>query len=126
MSSRFPPQHASRKKSKGATTSAANVPLDYDSEKFLSAEHEVRMKSLEGRVVLSEKWFVINREGDYRRIQAIFEKKGWAKLLNPADRVCYQLIREFYANAIQAEGEFYRFKTFVRGREISFHRDAIN
>ena len=123
----FPPQHESRKKSRGkGQSSASNVPLEFDGSRFLSAEHEARIKSLEGRTVLSEKRFVINPQGDYRRIQAVFEKRKWDKLLNPSDRVCYQLIREFYANALQPEGEFYRFKTYVRGREISFGRDAIN
>lgn len=47
-------------------------------------------------------------------------------MVNPPTRLKYEIIREFYANALPIEGLKYPFTTMVQGRIISFDRNAIN
>lgn len=49
------------------------------------------------------------------------------KLCEPEAAINYDIIREFYANAMhQEEGVAFIYRTMVRGKLVSFGRDAIN
>lgn len=56
----------------------------------------------------------------------MIEKRKWQKLCTPPTNLNYEIVREFYANAIPVEYLPYSFMTMVRRREISFSCDAIN
>lgn len=46
--------------------------------------------------------------------------------MNPPTKLNYEVIREFYANALPMQGQEYPFTTMVQGRIIFFDRNAIN
>src|SRR3954466_11958026 len=55
---------------------------------------------------------------------------GLIKLCEPAPKFHLEIVREFYANAVPneeflVEGVPFEFKTWVRGKEIDFSRQAI-
>lgn len=56
----------------------------------------------------------------------MIEERGWGKLVEPLNKVNYDVVRKFYANAVPREGEPFQFETYVRGKQIQFNRDAIN
>ncbi|MCI40008.1 hypothetical protein A2U01_0061240, partial [Trifolium medium] len=56
----------------------------------------------------------------------IIDNRGWGKLINPPELINYEVVREFYANAIPVGEDPISFTTMVRGREIRFDREAIN
>lgn len=47
-------------------------------------------------------------------------------LINPPKNLNYDMVREFYTNALPYEGDPLTFSTMIRGRTIHFSRDAIN
>jgi len=73
-----------------------------------------------------ERAFPISPEGPYKEIYDLFAKQEWLKLLTPPGSVNVEIVREFYANAMpNLVTAPFTFKTYVRGREIFFDRDAI-
>ncbi|MCI75211.1 hypothetical protein A2U01_0096479, partial [Trifolium medium] len=50
----------------------------------------------------------------------------WGKLINPPELINYEVVREFYVNAIPVGEDPISFTTMVSGREIRFNREAIN
>ncbi|KAL5061618.1 hypothetical protein RYX36_023355 [Vicia faba] len=51
----------------------------------------------------------------------------WEKLCDPEPKLHVEIVREFYANALPImEGETFEFKTWVRGKEISFSINSIS
>ena len=48
----------------------------------------------------------------------IFLRKKWDVLIDPVDKISYDLVREFYANALPNEGEQFLFRTTVRGKAL--------
>lgn len=49
-----------------------------------------------------------------------------AQVVNPSHRFNYEIIREFYSNALPIEGMRYLFTIFLREKEVSFTRHEIN
>lgn len=78
------------------------------------------------RNIWLERTFNINPQGDYRRCLALIEGKNWHKLLTPPTNLNYEIVREFYSNALPIEGMRYPFITFVSIKEVSFTRGEIN
>ncbi|KAL5063787.1 hypothetical protein RYX36_025524, partial [Vicia faba] len=62
----------------------------------------------------------------YRYFMENLEKRKWETLLTPPTELNYDLVHEFYANALPIEGVCYTFCSFVRGRAMSFARDEIS
>ena len=56
----------------------------------------------------------------------IFLCKKWDVLIDAVDKISYDLVREFYANALLVEGEQFVFRTTVRGKALYFDRNNIN
>jgi hypothetical protein len=54
------------------------------------------------------------------------ENYGLDVLCEPQTKVNVELVREFYANVIPAEGQAFPFTSVVRGKLVSFSRTSIN
>lgn len=114
-------RHRKRIKSqKNATKVGSSIPPPkaYDAVRFNNALHQDRVPMLEKKKIPTERKFVIDTHGTYKEIANIFNMKRWGRLLNLVDCINYEIIREFYANALPSKGELCTFKTFVRGKEI--------
>lgn len=55
-----------------------------------------------------------------------FALRKWGNLINPHRNLNHDIVQEFYANAFPYEEEVFSFTSIVRGRFITFNRNAIN
>src|SRR4051812_3866601 len=112
----------------GSSSGQAPVPEapQFDSARFLSAEHQEWFGRLCGRKILPEKIFDLKPNGEYRQFMENMHHRRWDILLQPITRINVDIVREFYANAMPTEDAKYVRKTVVRGRVISFNRAAIS
>lgn len=95
--------------------------------RFISDEHEERFEKLIKRTIQSERLIRLSSGGNYRKLVANFEKRKWGKICEPEAEINYDIVREFYANALQLEeGVAYHYQTRVKGKSITFNRDEIN
>ncbi|KAI5385495.1 hypothetical protein KIW84_072191 [Lathyrus oleraceus] len=95
--------------------------------RFTSDEHEERFENLIKRTIQPERLIRLLPGGTYRNVVSNFERRKWTKLCEPEATINYDIVREFYANAMhQEEGVAFNYQTRVRGRIISFGRDVIN
>jgi hypothetical protein len=108
------------------TTGQSSRSGSFDAARFKGAAQYARYKELQKRAITPERIFDISQSGNFGRFPEIIENRGWETLINPPSRLNYDLVREFYANAIPIEDEAVSFKTWVRGVNIRFDRDAIN
>jgi hypothetical protein len=130
MLSGMPPKKpsASNKRKKGTnagTPSTVQQPR-FDNIRFLGTEQSARYDNLTQRTIWPEKRFDINEDGQYRGIAGIFANLGYHQLVQPDHDLHYGVIREFYANAMPTSEREFDWKTWVRGKWISFDREAIN
>lgn len=106
------------------TTAPAHPP---SLRRFTSDEHEERFESLIKRTILPERFIRLAPGGTYQSLVSTFERRRWMKLCEPEAAINYDIVREFYANAMhQEEGVAFIYRTRVRGKIVSFGRDAIN
>ena len=101
-------------------------PATFDSVRFLGAAQEARYKELEERNIWTERTISLREQGHYHTPHVILDNYGLEVLCNPQTKVNVELVREFYANALPAEGSEFRFASVVRGKLVSFSRTAIN
>jgi hypothetical protein len=120
-----PKKPSSTKRQKiGASTSGTQ--RGYDATRFLGRDQQARFHDLEKRKIWAEKKFLIGHNGEYRHIAGIIDHRRWDTLLNPPATINYDVVREFYANAMPRDHEPLSFTTMVRGREVHFDRDSLN
>jgi hypothetical protein len=106
-----------RKKTTGSSSRSGS----FDAGRFKGAAQFAWYKELEKRAITPERIFDISQSGNFGRFPEIIENKGWDTLINPSTRLNYDLVREFYANAIPIEeDEAVSFTTWVRGTNIRF------
>lgn len=111
--------------SKRTKTTASAHPRSL--RRFTSDEHEERFENLIKRTIQPERFIRLSPGGTYRNLVSNFERRRWTKLCEPEAAINYDIVREFYANAMHLEeGIAFSYQTRVRGRIISFGRDAIN
>jgi hypothetical protein len=95
--------------------------------RFSSDECEERYEALVRRTIQAERLVNFAPNGKYSKIVQLIEDRKWHKLCELEREINYDIVREFYANAIQVEeGRAYHYKTQVRGKVIIFNRDALN
>src|ERR1043165_765442 len=104
--------------------SSRSVPFDGD--RFLGPAQEARYKELEERNIWTERIIRLREQGHYHTPFVVLENYGLDVLCEPQTKVNVELVREFYANAILAEGQAFPFTSVVRGKVVSFSRTAIN
>src|SRR4051812_29036346 len=114
----------------GGSSSQAPRAIPFNQNRFKSHVQEARYKKLEVRTWWPERIVRINPEGSYGWYYNTLEEYGWLKLCEPAPKFHLEIVREFYANVVPneefpVEGVAYEFKTWVRGKEINFSRQAI-
>ncbi|GAU37514.1 hypothetical protein TSUD_21190 [Trifolium subterraneum] len=121
------PRKAVNKGKKKQTTGGSSSRVNFDATRFLGPIQFARFKDLEKRTIWGENVCRLTSTGDFARFVEIIEERGWVDLARPADVINFDLVREFYANAMPLDDEDpVTFKTMVRGREIRFDRDTIN
>ncbi|KAK2395558.1 hypothetical protein QL285_057284 [Trifolium repens] len=107
-------------------------PAQFDGNRFRSAAHYERFKELSPRKLWHDKEFKISPMGEYKGILDIFEKRKWGRLLAPYTQINSDIVKEFFVNAfpVDEDGDpsekHFDYTTFVRGRQFSFDREAIN
>src|SRR3954469_494732 len=109
----------------GSSSGAAPQP-PFDSHRFLGLEQQARFEKLVGRKIWPEKVFDLPHRGNFYQFLENIAERHWEALISPDTQINADLVREFYANAIPIEGRVYTYTSYVRGRGISFSRDAIN
>ncbi|KAL5059909.1 hypothetical protein RYX36_031513 [Vicia faba] len=100
--------------------------VEFDNNRFIGPLQQARFAELVKRQIWVKKIFSLNPQGDYRDIMQMLESRGRDRLLTPPTKLNFELVKEFYANVLPLEGIYYTFCTFVRGRVVSYTRDAIN
>lgn len=111
--------------SKRAKTTSSGPPRSV--RRFTSDEHEGRFEKLIKRTIQPERFICLSPGGTYRKLVANFERRKWNKICEPEPEINYDIVREFYANALQLEeGVAFHYQTRVRGKIISLSRDVIN
>ncbi|KAL5099386.1 hypothetical protein RYX36_003713, partial [Vicia faba] len=71
------------------------------------------------------KKFEIREHGDFRDITQIIKVREWGTLVDPPRHLDYDVIREFYVNALPSDEDPFTFIIMVRGRTIHLNRNAI-
>ncbi|KAL5056471.1 hypothetical protein RYX36_037153, partial [Vicia faba] len=100
--------------------------VEFDNTHFIGPLEQARFYNLVERQIWPEKIFTLNPQGDYRYFMDDMEKRKWGVLLNPPTELNFDIIREFYANAIPIEDVRYSYYSFVRGRVVSFDRNLVS
>jgi hypothetical protein len=99
----------------------------FDPNRFRRPKQFERFQELEQRTICPERIFEISDVGNFSRFSEIIDSRNWGKLANLTKKINFDLVREFYANAIPLDNEDpVTFRTYVRGNEIKFDRDTIN
>ncbi|KAI5422273.1 hypothetical protein KIW84_045655 [Lathyrus oleraceus] len=93
-----------RERSSDGPSSQQSTPA-FDQAKILGAEQESQYAELASRNIWSERMFDINPQWDYRGCLTLIEGKNWHKLLTPPTDLDYEIVREFYSNALPIKGE---------------------
>jgi hypothetical protein len=121
------PKKAATKRAKQTIGQSSASHAHIDPIRFLGHLQYARFKDLETRTVWGENVFRIEGIGAFARFKEIIEERNWGVLACPIDDINFDLVKEFYANAMPLDDEDpVSFKTTVQGQEIRFDRDAIN
>ncbi|KAL5057602.1 hypothetical protein RYX36_029206 [Vicia faba] len=92
--------------------------VEFDNTRFIKPLHQARF--------WSENIFTLNPQGAYRYFVEDMEKRKWGVLLTPPNELNFDIVQEFYANAMPIEDACYSYCSFVRGRVVSFDRNAVS
>ena len=99
-------------------------PTTYDPARFLSLDHYKRFKKIEGWTLLSERAVKLGRF-TFPRVTAQIKKRKWTSLAAPL-MPNIDMVQEFYVNAYLPPNQMASFRTFVRGKQISYNTEDIN
>ncbi|CAJ1972702.1 unnamed protein product [Sphenostylis stenocarpa] len=97
----------------------------FDSHRFLLEEHQQWYGVVDNRNLLPERKVVL-QTGEHEEFQQEFRRRKWIKLAKYAAPANVAIVKEFYTNAMLFKAGVPTFKSFVRGKEISFSGRAIN
>ena len=108
------------KKQKKGEASGSNPP------RFTSASREARYQEIQDWKFIPERQVVLN-PGEGEPFRTSIGQRNWWTLATPPPKFDPDVVREFYANAWPEESvnEDYVLKSYVRGKEILYDRDAI-
>ncbi|GAU23987.1 hypothetical protein TSUD_327880 [Trifolium subterraneum] len=121
------PKKAANKGKTKQTGGGSSSRSNFDPVRFRGPLQYARFKNLQKKTIWAENVFKLTQTGDFARFTEIIEERNWEDLARPTNDINFDLVREFYANAMPLDDEDpVTFKTMVRGREIRFDRDAIN
>jgi hypothetical protein len=124
MAPRKSKEQSKKRKAGSSSTTRRTV---FDPHRFRGPKQFERFQELENRTICPERIFEISDVGNFSRFAEIIDNRHWGKLTNPTKKINFDLVREFYANAIPLDNEDpVTFRTYVRGNEIKFDRDTIN
>ena len=94
----------------------------FDSHRFLSEDHQQWYGVVENRNLLPERKVVL-QTGEHEEFQQELQRRKWIKLTAHSN---VAIVKEFYANAMLFKAGVPTFKSFVRGKEISYSGRTIN
>ncbi|KAK2387356.1 hypothetical protein QL285_061150 [Trifolium repens] len=121
------PKKAASKRAKQTIGQSSSSRVNFDPHRFLGSLQYERFKELETRTIWAENVFNIEGTGTFARFKEIIEERNWGVLACPIEDINFDLVREFYANAVPLDDQDpVSFRTKVRGQDIRFDRDAIN
>ncbi|CAL5211657.1 unnamed protein product [Lathyrus oleraceus] len=121
-----PKKNVLSKKQRSNAVSSYRNPIPFDDSRFICVEQEGRYREIANRRIWVEKRVSLNSEGDYRLMDQQLALRKWGNLINPHKNLNHDIVQEFYANAFSYEEEVFSFTSMVRGRFITFNRNAIN
>src|SRR4051812_15063605 len=100
------------------------------SEKFLGRAQADRFKILGSRTILAEKVVVPRGDEDapYANMWGFLENRNWERVFEPHTVIDYDIVKEFYANALKTTDESvaYSYQSYVRGKTVAFDRESIS
>lgn len=117
-----PPTGPPRKKRK--MSKSKGIP-SFDSHRFLTEDHQQWYAVVENRNLLPERKVVL-QTGEHEEFQQELKRRKWIKLTKYAAHANVAVVKEFYANAMLLKAGDPTFKSFVRGKEISYSGRVIN
>ncbi|XP_027940573.1 uncharacterized protein LOC114194505 [Vigna unguiculata] len=97
----------------------------FDSRRFLTEDHQQWYAVVENRNLLPERKVVL-QTGEHEEFQEELQRRKWSKLTKYAAHANVAVVKEFYANAMLVKAGEPTFKSFVRGKEISYSGRVIN
>ncbi|KAL5097300.1 hypothetical protein RYX36_001627, partial [Vicia faba] len=100
--------------------------LEFDKTRFIGPRWQDRFYSLAECQIWPEMIFTLNPQGDYRYFMNDMERRKWGVLLTPPTKINFEIIREFYANAIPIKYVHYSYFSFVQGRAVSFDMNSVS
>ena len=94
--------------------------------RFTSKAREERFEEIKDWGFIPERQVILN-PGEGEPFRTTIGQRNWWTLATPPPKFDPDVVREFYANAWPnaSVNEDYDLKSYVRGKEISFDRDAI-
>src|SRR4051812_14386112 len=99
-------------------------------DQFLGRAQADRFKDLGSRTILTEKVVVPLGQGGgpYATMWDYLENKNWQSVFEPHTIIDYDILKEFYANAIKTTDESvaYTYQSYVRGKTVEFDRASIS
>ena len=106
----------SRRRNTGSKRKEPERPRGFDSQRFLSKQHEDHFVTVQERRLLMERKasFLLDLVPEFG---AEILRRDWEKLTTYLAPASIELVREFYTNAIPRGGVVTgRYRSFVRGR----------
>ncbi|KAL5101960.1 hypothetical protein RYX36_006287 [Vicia faba] len=98
--------------------------VEFEHIRFIGPLQQARFYSLAERQIWLEKIFTLNPQGDYRYFMDDMEKRKWGVLLTPPTELNFDIIQDFYANAMSIEYICYSYCSFAWGRAVSFNGNS--
>nr|KYP46875.1 hypothetical protein KK1_031521 [Cajanus cajan] len=106
-------------------TPQAAAAIRLDRQRFLTKSKQQRYLELEPRQIVTERRVELNA-GESDEFNNEIKRRKWTKLATPEKKYSEEIIREFYANALPLQNRDQTRKSWVRGTQVYYHRDAIN
>ena len=91
----------------------SNAPVEFDSHRFRSVEHQQHFEAIKGWSFHRERRVQL-REDEYSDFQEEIARKHWTPLVTPMAKFDPEIVLEFYANAWPTEEGVRDMRSWVR------------
>jgi len=109
------PKKLSTKRSRrDAHGESSNAPMEFDSHRFRSAEHQQHFEAIKGWSFHMKRRVQL-REDKYSDFQEEIARRHWTPLVTPMAKFDPEIVLEFYANAWPTEEGVRDMRSWVRG-----------
>jgi hypothetical protein len=118
-------QHTSSKKRRTSAASSLGPVEEFDTQRFQNMECQKKFECLQQRTIIFERSIQL-QPLEYENIQEEITRRNWVLLATPPHEINLDIVKEFYANATINPKQPNLRQTFVRGKSIPYHGEAIN